>query len=41
MHVHGMRGHALLTYMLQVQGVFFRAHTEATAKQLGLRGWVR
>jgi acylphosphatase len=25
----------------QVQGVFFRASTEATARRLGLRGWVR
>lgn len=25
----------------RVQGVFFRAHTEETAKSLGLTGWVR
>ena len=25
----------------QVQGVFFRAATEATARRLGLTGWVR
>lgn len=25
----------------QVQGVFFRATTEATARRLGLTGWVR
>lgn len=25
----------------QVQGVFFRATTEATARRLGLSGWVR
>ena len=25
----------------QVQGVFFRASTEATARRLGLNGWVR
>jgi len=25
----------------QVQGVFFRASTEATARRLGLSGWVR
>ena len=24
-----------------VQGVFFRAHTEETARSLGLAGWVR
>ena len=25
----------------RVQGVFFRAHTEDTARGLGLKGWVR
>jgi len=25
----------------RVQGVFYRAWTEATARRLGLRGWVR
>ncbi len=25
----------------RVQGVFFRAHTEQTARSLGLTGWVR
>lgn len=25
----------------RVQGVFFRAHTEQTARSLGLAGWVR
>ncbi len=25
----------------RVQGVFFRAHTQATARRLGLTGWVR